>query len=85
MRPSFCDIEVTCASVTPQNVNLPCQNLDSEGKVSWTFTPEDYTERRIRPGTYRFKYDVAVNQDVVKKSFFVDVTLIDPCAPPQVT
>ena len=76
---------MTCNSVSPANDNLPCQNPDSNSEVKWTFTSEDYTEKKISPGTYSFKFDVSVNNDVVTQSFTVDVVLTDPCSPPTVT
>ena len=44
VTPSFCEITVSCDSVTPENVNMPCQELSSQGQAKWTFTPTDYTD-----------------------------------------
>jgi len=53
--------------------------------VQWTFSPSDYENQLIRPGTYTYTYDVSVNDDVVKQSFSVDVVVVDPCSPPVIT
>ena len=82
VEPSYCDLTVKCRAVSPVNANVPCQNLDNNGQLSWNFTPEDYTNRRVAPGSYTFTYDVTTSEGDadLTESFDVVVTLIDPCA-----
>jgi len=79
--PSYCDLTVTCRSVSPSNANVPCQNLDSNGQATWNFTPQEYIDRRVPPGTYTVTFDVtASNGDAdLTESFDVVITLVDPC------
>lgn len=40
--PDYCGVVVTCESVAPESLGLPCQELDPENKLKWTFTEDDY-------------------------------------------
>jgi hypothetical protein len=61
VAPSYCTLTVSCNNVAPENVNLPCQELDTDGEVTWNFPSSDYTGRLIAPGSYVFTYDVTAS------------------------
>ena len=66
---------------------MPCIELSPSGQATWNFTPADYTEKRVAPGSYTITYDVSAdegNADLTE-SFDVVVTLEDPCINPTVT
>ena len=87
VTPSYCELSIKCRSVTPVNGDLSCQELNSNNGLVFNFTPEDYTERRVAPGSYTFTFDVSAdegNADLTE-SFDVVVILEDPCINPTVT
>ena len=87
VEPSYCDLTIQCRLVAPANVNVPCQELDSNGQLIWNFTPQDYTDREVAPGSYTFTYDVTTSEGDadLTESFDVAVPLEDPCASVVVT
>jgi hypothetical protein len=86
VEPSYCDLTVKCASVSPSNVNLPCKELEPNGKLTWNFKPEDYSDRKIAPGSYVYTFDVTASEGDadLTEQFTVTVTLEDPCKNPIV-
>ena len=78
--PDYCGVVVTCKSVAPVSLGLPCQPLDSEGKLKWTFTEDTYKNKLVAPDTYTFTYDVCDNLDSTNcEQFTVVIDLTDPC------
>ena len=77
---------IKCNNVAPVNENMLCQEL-VDGKLTWNFTPVDYTDKKIAPGNYVYTFDVSTddNQADLTKQFTVTVTLEDPCISPDVT
>ena len=87
VSPSYCNLTIKCKTVSPVNVNLPCQEIVTNGKLIWNFTPEDYTQKRVAPGLYVFTFDVTTSEGDtdLTQSFDVTVTLVDPCVSPTFT
>jgi hypothetical protein len=80
-------LTVTCKSVAPADGDLSCQEVKPNGQIVWNFTPEDYTDRVVAPGTYVFTYEVtaAGGDEDLTVTFDVTITLIDPCVNPSFT
>jgi hypothetical protein len=83
VSPNWCDTEIKCVSVSPENPDhLPCPELDEDGKTVWNFDGEDY--KNVEPGTYDFTYNVCIDGlETTCEPFVVQVTLIDACHPPN--
>ena len=43
VTPDYCEIKLTCKSVSPSDGGLSCQDLDENNRLKWTFSPDDYT------------------------------------------
>ena len=41
---------------------MPCQEL-VDGKLTWNFTPADYTDKKIAPGNYVYTFDVSTDDN----------------------
>jgi len=76
VSPAWCDATVTCDSVVGPSQYLACKELDSNGKIDWTFDDTDYTDG-LKPGTYTYTFNVQVGGQSAQFSF--DVVLQDPC------
>ena len=60
--PSFCAMTIQCNNIAPVNENMPCQEL-VDGKLTWNFTPADYTDKKIAPGNYVYTFDVSTDDN----------------------
>jgi hypothetical protein len=90
--PSYCDIGVSCKSVTPVIAALPCQELDNDDPnkqtLDWTVGEDEWKNGLVPPGTYTYCYDVTVNgasPTSPADEFCIEVTFEDPCDPPTIT
>jgi hypothetical protein len=70
----------------PENAFVPCQDLDSNDKLTFNFPSDRYTQQQVPPGPYTLTFEVSSdpgNADLTE-TFDVVVTLEDPCASPTV-
>lgn len=86
--PGYCGLRVSCINVSPANT-LPCQELQAPNgsyqDATWTFTRDDYINKRVAPGDYTFTYEVCDELDDLNcLTFDVVVKVVDPCNSPEV-
>ena len=76
---------VSCNDVSGPSNLLSCKEL-TDGKLTWNFTPNDYTVKRLTPGEYTYTFDVSTGNDsALTKQFSFKVILIDLCKVPVIT
>lgn len=57
VSPDFCQITVKCKEVTGPSSVLACQDL-TDGNLTQNFTPDNYNNDNLTPGTYVFTFNV---------------------------
>lgn len=83
--PSWCDLTVTCESVTIGGAPGAISCIDLvDGQVTQSYDDSDYPI--VQPGTYTFEYKVSTGgtDAALNPTFTFDVVLQDPCDPPTV-
>ena len=85
VEPSFCEMTVSCKTVSGPSNLLGCKEL-TDGKLTWNFSPDDYTVDKLTPGQYTYTFDVSTGNDpALTKQFSFKLTLIDSCETPVIT
>lgn len=84
VTPDYCETTIKCSSVSPASP-LPCKELDDNGQASWTFTPTDWINKTVPPGTYTFTYEVCDKLNPNNcEPFDVTFVVVDPCVDPGI-
>lgn len=90
--PVGCKIDYACKTVVPSDLDCSDLNLDgmydgddSDGKITFTPTQEDYENQKYPPGDYTVTICGKVRQNPTASEDCKDITItfVDPCDPPS--